>query len=370
MSDLLKLIITGSLEDIYRGPVTNALDESQSTTEQQEAGLAALPVYVGTKQDGTVQLRLDLARLRELCLAQAALPPEERAQLRKSIAWLRQAGLTHAALPLLCKEATFVLAEQGPDHPDTLGVMYDIVGMCYRMGEIQPALYEWVIPRAARQWGVGHADTRSLIVQVANCLILTDTPAMYTDSAEVATAAAQQLPGGLGWGSTVVAPVQDAEAYNSHALLQREAEGLIKPAGKDLPRAKEMLENCAAYFGSLGLHWLATPRKARCKAWLAQCASFMDGYAAAESLFVEAKQAAHRELGPKHWVTLECVWGYAECLLQQGGRTEAALSLFQRTLRIRKEVLGHNHHNVYSSQVRVEKPLLCTHTHTHTHTQT
>ncbi len=78
----------------------------------------------------------------------------------------------------------------------------------------------------------------------------------------------------------------------------------------------------------------------------------------------QAKQAAHRELGPKHPITLECVWGYAECLLNQKNRTEAALSLFQRTMRLRKEIFGPHNHQVYSSQVRVHSN---THTHTHIH---
>lgn len=77
-----------------------------------------------------------------------------------------------------------------------------------------------------------------------------------------------------------------------------------------------------------------------------------DGDAAAEPVLLQAKQAAHRELGPKHLITLDCVLQYAECVLLQRTRIEAALSLFQRTMRLRKEILGPNNHQVFSAQVR------------------
>ncbi len=243
-----------SIDENYSGIVESTFGQSLAGMPDREARLAALPAYPETAA--------------------------ERAVTREHLARLTELGLTQAALPMLCQEAAYGLAELGPDHPDTLKAMYAVVGVCYQRGDIQPALYVWLIPRAARQWGVGHADTRSVVEQVATCLVLANSAALE-HSTEVAMAAAQQLPGGLGWGSTVVAPVPDEAAYRSHVLLQAEAESLARRLS-DVPRARAMLDRCVSYFGSLGPHWLATPRKAKCKLWLARCASKADGEAAAE----------------------------------------------------------------------------------------
>ncbi len=291
-----------------------------------------------------------------------ALPAttEEHTKLLSSIARLTETGMTQAAFPLMCQAAVYSFTKLGADHADTLRSVYAVIKAIYQRGETVSALYTWLVPRAARDWGVGHPDTRALVVQAAMYLCTSDYPDGHPNCTRVVTLAAQQLPGGLGWGNTIVAPVPDDAAYNIAVVAQDEAEGLVRQR-KELPRAKAILKHCVTFYESLGCHWLGTARIARCKMWLGMCTFHADGAAAAELALREAKQFAHRELGPRHMTTLECVWQHAECLLAMG-RIEQAMSLYNRTQRLRKELLGPNNYFVFESEVRERATTQCQHT--------
>ncbi len=81
--------------------------------------------------------------------------------------------------------------------------------------------------------------------------------------------------------------------------------------------ALDMTKRCVAYYETLGQNWLGTARRVSALFGIAGAVGHIDGWAAAEPLFVEAKRTAQKELGKKHAVTLSVTWGVclSTCLL-------------------------------------------------------
>lgn len=233
--------------------------------------------------------------------AEAALLQSQIDQL------LEEGGRLYEAAPWQCQIAMYCVWVLGPDHTDTLQAVYRTLENAHQRFEPCAALTEWLLPRAARQWGLGHPHTRQLVEWAAQVLHESADIREHPTLTQTARNIAAHLPGGLGWGTASLAPVPDEEAFNKHVVLQERAKGLMFEAQYKL--AKAMLERCLAYYVTLGPHWLASPRKARCREFIGLCEAKMTrDIAAAEPYMLEAKRTAQKELGPTHRCTLLAIW--------------------------------------------------------------
>ncbi len=215
-------------------------------------------------------------------------------------------GEDFKAFPKLCELAFLTFLQWGPDHPYTVREVYRVTESLFQRAEIRSALVTWLLPRAVEHWGIGHPDTLRLVQHSAIHLYKCKDPRDLAEFARVVTEIAQQLPGGLGWGSAIVAPVPDEERFNSYVFMSFKA---IEAKGQGHYRlAQDMLNRCVAYFDTLGAHWLGTPRKLQCMRTLADCVDDLEGFSASEPLLMQAKRTAQRELGATHEATLDIMW--------------------------------------------------------------
>ncbi len=164
----------------------------------------------------------------------------------------------------------------------------------------------WLLPRVEEHWGIDHPQTRQLVQHTAIDLYMCNDPRGSEPVMQSVIDIAQRLPGGLGWGSTVVAPVPDEGTYSRNAVMQRK--GMEAWAQGHTRLARDMAQRCLAYYETLGQHWLGTARKVQCLKLIAECEKAENGPAAAEPLFLQAKRTALRELGPAHEATLDVTW--------------------------------------------------------------
>lgn len=186
----------------------------------------------------------------------------------------------------------------------------------------------------------------------------------------VVTELVQQLPGGLGWGNAVVAPVPDEEAFNRHVVLEQRSHDASKQGHDAL--SKTILERCVAFYDTLGPHWLASVRKVHCMCHISQAVMSLEGTAAALPHAIAAKRTAQKELGMHHDATAEatCIYGL---MVRSPEKWEATLSLLSKSLRMRQEHLGPYHGDVLANKVRasthMRMPCLGnTHAHVQAHT--
>ncbi len=225
------------------------------------------------------------------------------AALRTQADQLTQQGETYKAHPLLCQLALYTMAVRGTDSAESVRAVYRAVRSSSWQGSGDTHVYVWLMPRFVGHFGIGHPDTRWLVQHGAVMLCHCKDPRQFKDLTQLVTDIAQHLPGGLGWGSTVVAPVADEAGYCRHAFMACKAPQLISEGNYKL--AYDMLTRCVAYFETLGHHWLGAARKARLAA---QCVSFISGYGEAEPVLRVAKRVAQRELGMSHTETLTLNW--------------------------------------------------------------
>ncbi len=272
--------------------------------------------------------------------------------LTDSVWQLYESSEYHQAFPGLCRLALHHLQVSGPECPTLLALVIAVLLISYKRNNVQPAVFTWVLPRAAAQWGQRSGVTRELVQWAAMFLCHCSDPRQHTELTRIVTQLAQQLPGGLGWGSTVVAPVPDADAYSRHAVMQQKAMQMLTDKASDACHrlAKQMLERCVTFYEGMGLHWLACVRKVQCSKALSTCVARLESLAAAQALIVQVKRTAQRELGPKHDATLDVIWQHG-CILRELNRHEAALSLFASTTRTREESAGPLHHTVLAGKV-------------------
>ncbi len=184
--------------------------------------------------------------------------------------------------------------------------MYRVVRSTYLQGRGDGAVMQWLLPRVVQHFGIDSPDTRWVVTYAAIGAYSTPDARENPQATQLTAQLAQQLPGGLGWGSTVIAPVPDEESYNRHVVLQYQ--GYKTACQGQYGLAKDMLTRCVAYFDSVGPHWLATPRKYRCKQLIGMCISETEGHASAEAYYREAKRGARQELGPTHELTIDFMW--------------------------------------------------------------
>lgn len=277
---------------------------------------------------------------------------DEDEQARR-IGDLLQQGEVYKAFPLQCQEALVCLYAHGSEHPASLAAVYAVYQNLFQrqLHLFAPDCAVWLLPRAAAQWGIGHADTRRLAQQAALCLCHLPDPRDEPQLLQIATELVQQLPGGIGWGAVASTPLADEDAYCRNAVMMTQASKALNEGRHQL--AKEMAKRCVAYFGTLGPHWLGTPRKMYSMLLHAQAALKLEGDEAGERLLQECKRACIRELGTDHEVTLD-VQVYYAYLLRKLKRFDKSRSLFQRTLQRRQEALGRDHITVIECEVWVQ----------------
>ncbi len=219
-------------------------------------------------------------------------------------------GLTFEACPWQCQIAMYSICRLGPEHPDTLRAVFAVtMAMAGRSQQIM-AMCAWLLPRAAKAWGLGHPHTRYLAVFGARVLGMSPDPRIHPPFTQAVTNVCRLLPGGLGWGTAVVAPVPNEREYERWCFVLLTARDNMETSPL---LAKELLQRCIKYFVSLGPHWLGSQRLPFARKLLAECVVKLDGPAAAAAIRLETKRAAQKELGAEHDVALEAVWEVRGC---------------------------------------------------------
>ncbi len=293
----------------------------------------------------------------------ARSPPDSARlqQLHNRAMQLYDKGHIYEAYPLLCLAAFTACFEWGPEHAGTLQAVLAVTDITHHQANPREWLYTWLLPRAVSVWGWGHPDTQRLVRQAGMFLTSSPDAREHTSFTQTVTELAQQLPGGLGWGSTVVAPLPDEDAYNRHVVMQARAQAMLQQDPRPDKLIKDMLDRCVAYYKSLGPHWLGCVRKAGCAGLLSAVVGTLDGPEAAQALVLKAKRTAQRELGPAHESTLVLMAWWAR--LYGPKDSEKALSVQQKALKLPQETRPAYHYLTSSFQVcvravRVHSPML------------
>ncbi len=275
------------------------------------------------------------------------------AEMQAKLDGLLQEGSLHQAYPLLCQMALYRLDTQGAEDPATLRAIYNLLVQFNMYTASCPELLEYLLPRAAKQWGIGHADTRKLTVLGAQFLCTSPDPRRHVNLTRTVSNIVRALPGGLGWGAASTAPVPDEDAYNRHAVMMEQALQAYKRGERKL--AAEMYDRCVKYYRTLGAHWLGSPRKARAAEMRARCLMLDDAetldWTASEAVITEAKRDAIRELGSTNVFTVPTIQLHAQLLMLMQQK-EKAMSMFRKALALRKEVFGVGHIHTLGCQVR------------------
>ncbi len=263
---------------------------------------------------------------------------------------LVQEGEFFKALPLLCRVVFLTALQWGPESPLTLRALGRVMDHQHQRGEFEAAFYEWLLPRCVQHCGIDHPDIHELVQRAAVHLYSSADPREHTQLTQIVTDIAQQLPGGLGWGSTVVAPVPDEEAFNRHAVMHSKANSLFEQGHHKL--AADMLTRCVAYYDMLGQHWLGTARRLRCLRDLAVLSRSSNGPDTSLQLLRDVKRACKRELGATHELTLGVGTMYGAALVA-AGRAEAAVSVLQKAAHLLQQTGGPLYCEVLSCKVRI-----------------
>ncbi len=271
-------------------------------------------------------------------VAQAALLQSQIDQ------WLQQGELWQA-FPSQCVLAVYGLWTR-PDHADTLRTVSAVaLGMLERE-EWNSCLYEWLLPRHVRA-GLNCPTTRRVIEIAAMMCVCTSD--LHSNLVPTVVELAQQLPGGLGWGSTVVAPVPDEEAFIRHAVMQSQASSLSQQG--EHKAAQDMLKRCVAYYDTLGQHWLAVPRKVSARVSICSIVRLTEGAATSEPIARQLKREAIQALGPAHPGVAGAIWEHGLALLDLR-RYEQGMSLIRRSTQLRQTSMVHRFATNFHSQVR------------------
>ncbi len=291
--------------------------------------------------------------------------PEAAAELQSHIDQLLADGRTFDACPWQCQVAMYAIIALGKEHPSTLEAVYQVVKGVYDGFEDSAVMCTWLLPLAARHWGLGDPRVRQLVWWGAHTLSASTD--LRNDEAlhRAVVSVARHLPDGLGWGTATVSDSTDqGEDFNRYVVLHAKALATYKEGvGADhrqphFKLAKAMAERCVSYFESLGTHWHACVRKAASRKLVADCVLQLEGYTACESVLVQAKIAAKRELGAHHTVTVRLVMDYV-CNAMEAGRREAALSLCYKLLQMSRTLSGEYHAKAFLQCVSMVSASAC-----------
>ncbi len=226
-------------------------------------------------------------------------------KLQARIRQLTADGEADKAFPLLCERALRAFSAHGAESADTVLAVCSVAENTFQRSFVLAPLHCWLLPRYAQHFGIGHATTRALVLRAALEFCHPEDPRHPPEFLRVVTDLAQRLPGVLGWGSRVVAPVPDEQAYQMHVIMQAQAAEYMSHNDR---LAKDMLQQCVTYYQSLGPHWLGTVRKVAALMHIGSCVRRLEGAKAAEPYKLAAKRAAQQQLGKKHPKTLEVMW--------------------------------------------------------------
>ncbi len=276
---------------------------------------------------------------------------KQAAQVQRQIdQWLQQGELWQA-FPSQCVLAVYGLWTR-PDHADTVQAVMAVAESMHQREEEEcmASVHPWLLYHAYHTWGLYDPRIRRLAVQMADMHCRLGDPRQHSSMLRALTALAQQLPGGLGWGSTVVAPVPDEEGYNRHAFMQAQGTQACDQGKYEL--AHTMLQRCLTYYKTMGLHWLGTSRRILTGVVMSRCVSHLQGHAEYEKMAHQYKREAVKVLGPNHPTTLCATWEHGLALVDLK-RYEQGMSILQQCMRMRQSVLGRYHASVFDSQVRV-----------------
>ncbi len=256
-------------------------------------------------------------------------------------------GEHREAHPWLCLAAIRAMHELGCDEAATVAAVWEVAKNMQQRGISAVRVYTWLLPRAVRVWGIHHPNIRQMVHQSAVLsLWQAGEPGHNIAYTQVVTEVAQQLPGGPGWGSTVVAPVPDMEAYDRHVMLQEQARAMETRTDRATQLATQMLTQCMAFYESMGPHWLACGRKAKCKLM----ASFFAEPERRLEAVREAKRLAESELGREHPVSLEAMFTYGLALVSFN-RSEQGLSYLTKAMLQREEIMGRGNYLLLADKV-------------------
>ncbi len=240
------------------------------------------------------------------------LPPppttaKAAAELQAQVDQLLQQGCLFEALPWQCQLAMYCIwaPRLGPKHTAALQAMYSVIEILWQYNRFHLVnhVYLWMLPHAAKEWGLGHPQTWQLVQWGAYATADMKEPNAYVLFIRGVYHVARHLPGGLGWGTAAVVPVRDEEAYRKHVALQDRAEGLLPSENaSESQLALQMLRRCVTYYESVGPHWLCSVRKYRVKRLLWSVTPPVEHPLQA---IAELRRAASKELGPQHKMSME-----------------------------------------------------------------
>ncbi len=116
--------------------------------------------------------------------------------------------------------------ELGPNAPDTIFAMWDLVKILYPRGQQHLYFMAWLLPRMASTLGLGHPDTRQCAIWGSHYLFESPDPREHPWLTRTVTNVCKFLPWGLGWGQATMDPV-DQDTYNRIAVMQAKAQEII-----------------------------------------------------------------------------------------------------------------------------------------------
>ncbi len=196
--------------------------------------------------------------------------PSSLQKLRTEAGRLQDEGRYHAAYAVLCQLAYWTFSYAGETDERTLRAVEFVILNASVRGEEGLTAYMWFLSRVGQQCGISEVAVQHYIQDAAHMLYAIRDPRVYVELTHIVTELSAQLPGGLGWGSTVVAPVPDEETFYKHCVLESRAIDMYNTRTA-LPLARQMFERCVTYFTSLGPHWQGVCRKVRCMMRAASC---------------------------------------------------------------------------------------------------
>ncbi len=107
---------------------------------------------------------------------QIVVPPipatkKAAAKLQQQVDKLLAAGRAYHAVPWQCQLALYSIYTHGVDSGDiSLRAVYDFMKTVNQSGSHFLEVEQWLLPRIAKLWGLGHPDTRQLVVWCAEFL--------------------------------------------------------------------------------------------------------------------------------------------------------------------------------------------------------
>ncbi len=282
---------------------------------------------------------------------------------------------TYEAVPWLCQLVLsgLWLPSHGAGHPETIWALCRVIDLMREQNEYCTQLYEFLIPRAARLWGLKHEYTGQLARVAAQALCSTGGPGAYPGITRALTQLVMHIPGVLGWPRARVSPLDDQHAFHRRAEMQARAAALLQQ-GK-AAAARPLFEQCSEYYGLLGSHWLSRPANYMCCLAVATWCREVNQVESEQELallcawFVRTRRFLHGQLGTYHKVAIWYTWAYAEQLYNRGQYSQAH-SMYNTALQRAQDALGRRHVMALDIQVSTHTQTYTRTTHTHTHTHT